>query len=190
MALFDFLRKKQNHELNANESNESEEDKSKEETIIDRNLFIKEPNRSSDESNEDSSTAWKRIFNKIRKDFESEGYNDALSTADVKYRNDNNEILKLNLLVDIEEAEVEIKEYLKELDFHIKSRAKAELLDLVEELESKKVIYEERLEKLKEIKSDLKNDSGIPNRMLLAYNRGFNKGMAALSVANVINKHI
>ena len=103
---------------------------------------------------------------------------------------DNKDILKLNLRIDIEEAEVEIKEYLKELDFHIKSRTKAELNDLVEELESKKIVFEERLEKLKELKSDLSNDSGMPLRIQLAYNRGFNKGMAALTVANVINKNI
>lgn len=189
MALFDFFRRKENLESNVNNGQDPVED-NPEEKIIDRNLFVKEPNNSSNDSYDNNSSAWKRIFNRIRKDYESEGYNDALSTADVKYRNDNKEILKLNLLVDIEEAEVEIKEYLKELDFHIKSRTKAELFDLVEELESKKVTYEERIEKLKELKIDLKNDSGMPNRILLAYNRGFNKGMAALTVANVVNKNI
>lgn len=189
MGLFDFFKKSGNQDLNdlQNQNNESVDT---EEKIIDRNLFIKEPNKTNSEVTLEESTAWKRIFNRIRKDYEIEGYNDALSTADVKYRDDNKEILKLNLRVDIEEAEVEIKEYLKELDFHIKSRTKADLMDLVEELESKKIVFEERLEKLQELKNDLLKDSGMPYRMLLAYNRGFNKGLAALSVANVINKNI
>ncbi len=190
MGLLDFFKKRD--EIQTGENNDSVTgDTSANETIVDRNIFVKEPQKTNSIANdEENSTAWKRIFSRIRKDYEIEGYNDALSTADVKYRDDNKEILKLNLRVDIEEAEIEIKEYLKELDFHIKSRTKAELNDLVEELESKKVVFEERLEKLTELKTDLNNDSGMPLRIQLAYNRGFNKGMAALTVANVINKNI
>jgi hypothetical protein len=190
MGLFDLFKKKndsQVYETNAANIEDSETN----ETIVDRNIFVKDPiNNATTDIDNENSTAWKRIFNRIRKDYEIEGYNDALSTADVKYRDDNKEILKLNLRIDIEEAEVEINEYLKELDFHIKSRTKAELNDLVEELESKKVVFEERLEKLVELKSDLQNETGMPLRIQLAYNRGFNKGMAALTVANVINKKI
>lgn len=190
MGLLDFFKKKD--EIQPSEiSGDNNDNDATNETIIDRNIFVKDPQKTNvTESNDEDSTAWKRIFSRIRKDYEIEGYNDALSTADVKYRDDNKEILKLNLRVDIEEAEIEIKEYLKELDFHIKSRTKAELNDLVEELESKKVVFEERLEKLTELKTDLNNDSGMPLRIQLAYNRGFNKGMAALTVANVINKNI
>ena len=188
MGLLNFFNRKNDTkttEMN-NEIEHKQEDK-----IIDRNIFVKDPhNNISNHISEDDSTAWKRIFNRIRKDYEIEGYNDALSTADVKYRDDNKEILKLNLRIDIEEAEVEIREYLKELDFHIKSRAKAQLNDLVEELESKKNVFDERLKKLNEMKEDLKNDTGISLRIQLAYNRGFNKGMAALTIANVINKNI
>jgi hypothetical protein len=187
MGLFDFFKKTETVSVIQNQDADSV---NSDEKIIDRNLFIKDPSRSDDKISADESTAWKRIFSRIRNDYEIEGYNDALSTPDVKYRDDNKEIIKLNLRVDIEEAEVEIKEYLKELDFHIKTRATAELKDLVEELESKKVIFESRLEKLTELKNDLKNDLGMPNRMLLAYNRGFSKGLAALSVANVINKNM
>lgn len=190
MGLFDLFKKKEESQV-GEASGENSENNNTDETIVDRNIFVKDPqNNAATVVDNENSTAWKRIFNRIRKDYEIEGYNDALSTADVKYRDDNKEILKLNLRIDIEEAEVEIKEYLKELDFHIKSRTKAELNDLVEELESKKIVFEERLEKLTELKTDLQKDSGMPLRIQLAYNRGFNKGMAALTVANVINKKI
>jgi hypothetical protein len=190
MGLLDFFKK--NDRIQTDSPNGVEiENNSANETIVDRNIFVKNPQHANGFVDEEAdSTSWKRIFSRIRKDYEIEGYNDALSTADVKYRDDNKEILKLNLRVDIEEAEIEIKEYLKELEFHIKSRTKAELNDLVEELESKKVVFEERLEKLTELKNDLYNDNGMPLRIQLAYNRGFNKGMAALTVANVINKNI
>jgi hypothetical protein len=41
----------------------------------------------------------------------------------------------LDLAADIQEAEIDIKEYLKEVEFHISSRTKAGLLDLLEELD-------------------------------------------------------
>ncbi len=113
MGLFDLFKKKE--ETQAGEaSGDNSENNSANETIIDRNIFVKDPqNNATTDVDIENSTAWKRIFNRIRKDYEIEGYNDALSTADVKYRDDNKEILKLNLRIDIEEAEVEIKEYLK-----------------------------------------------------------------------------
>jgi hypothetical protein len=148
-------------------------------------LFVK-----NDNSNTISETSWKRIFERIRKDYELEGYNDALGTADNKYRDDNIYILKLDLHTDIQEAEIDIKEYLSEVDFHINSRRKANLLDLVEELESKKQICLERLKTMQEIKADIENETGNAIRIILAYKRGFNKGLAALTMANIINKNI
>lgn len=186
MGLLDFFKKNSEVVVDNVESN----GENNLEKIIDRNLFVKEPEKNAEDVVVKQLTSWERIFQKIRKDYETEGYNDALSTSDNKYRNDNAEILKLNLSVDIKEAEVEIKEYLNELEFHINSRQKAGLVDLVEELESKKTVYIERLEILAGLKNDIKENTGIPQRMVLAYNRGFNKGMAALTVAQVINKNI
>lgn len=158
--------------------------------IVDRNLFIKNNDRESEAINGRSETAWKRIFDRIRKDYESDGYNDALNTADNKYREDNIQIIKLDLLADIEEAEIEIKEYIREVDFHITSRREAELLDLVNELVAKKEICIERLTKMNEIKTDVENNTGTSARIILAYKRGFNKGLAALSMANIINRNV
>ena len=106
MGLLNFFKK--SNDTKTTEVN-NEIDHKQEDKIIDRNIFVKDPqNNISNHISEDDSTAWKRIFNRIRNDYEIEGYNDALSTADVKYRDDNKEILKLNLRIDFEEAEVEI----------------------------------------------------------------------------------
>lgn len=184
MGIFDFFNKRNNNldnePLNA----------FKEEKIVDRELFVKENKGYNNFLNNEELTSWERIFQKLRKDYESEGYNDALSTPDNKYKSDNEEILRLDLSIDIKEAEVEINEYLKELEFHINSRKKADLNDLVEELESKKEVYNKRLLELNEIKTDLKQNTGNSKRIILAYNRGFNKGLAALSTANILNKKI
>jgi hypothetical protein len=189
MGLYDFLfGKKGTSEQPANEVTYPEVTQ-EEAKIIDRKLFVKDVN-SSNAPGTQSETSWKRIFDRIRRNYELEGYNDALSTADNKYRDDNIQILKLDLEADIQEAEIDIKEYLKEVEFHISSRTKADLLDLVEELESKRAICLERLKTMEDIKLDITNETGTAIRMILAYKRGFNKGLAALSMANIINRNI
>jgi hypothetical protein len=184
MGIFDFFNKRNNNSNNEPLNNINEE------KTVNRELFVKENKGSNDFLKNEELTSWERIFQKLRKDYESEGYNDALSTPDNKYKSDNEEILRLDLSIDIKEAEVEINEYLKELEFHINSRKKADLNDLVEELESKKEVYNKRLLELNEIKTDLKENAGNSKRIILAYNRGFNKGLAALSTANILNKKI
>jgi hypothetical protein len=49
--------------------------------FFDRNLFVKDE-KSANTSGIQSDTSWKRIFDRIRRNYELEGYNDALSTAD------------------------------------------------------------------------------------------------------------
>jgi hypothetical protein len=43
---------------------------------------------------------------------------------------------------------------------------------------------------MEEIKVDVTNETGTSIRIILAYKRGFNKGLAALSMANIINRNI
>jgi hypothetical protein len=189
MSIWNFFNPSRNGEVKSDEINNQDNQSANDDKIIDRNLFIKDVNNTARPENQ-SNSSWKRIFERIRKDYELEGYNDALSTADNKYKNENLEILKLDLQADIQEAEIDVKEYLKEIEFHINSRKKAELDDLVEELESKKEICLERLKTMVEMKLDIINESGTPFRMILAYKRGFNKGLAALTVATIINRNI
>lgn len=136
MGLFDFFKsKKETTEQPADIASQEalQEEEEVVDKIIDRKLFVKDVNASNTPGTQ-SETSWKRIFDRIRRNYELEGYNDALSTADNKYRDDNIQILKLDLEADIQEAEIDIKEYLTEVEFHISSRTKADLLDLVEEL--------------------------------------------------------
>lgn len=189
MVFFDFLKFRKVDDSVTAEPINSTNLQHDEEKIVDRNLFIKDAKSSSSQEFQ-SDTSWKRIFDRIRRDYELEGYNDALSTADNKYRDDNIQILKLDLSADIHEAEIDIKEYLKEVEFHISSRTKADLLDLVEELEAKKAICLERLKTMDEIKQAIANETGTAMRIILAYKRGFNKGLAALTMANIINRNI
>lgn len=189
MGFWDFLPLRKNQQNDVENLNNNQEFSDAGYRPVDQNLFVEEA-LPTNNFGFDSDTSWKRIFDRIRKDYELEGYNDALSTPDNKYRDENLDIIKLDLLLDIQEAEIDLAEYLKEVEFHISTRTKAELFDLVEELQSKKEICEERIVKMKELKKEIQDEEGTGLRILLAYKRGFNKGLAALSVANILNRKI
>jgi hypothetical protein len=74
------------------------------------------------------------IYAFLQCDYESKGYNDALTNPDESYRNDNINLFRQDLQILIERTITWYETLLKETDFHISSRSRAGLIDLVEEL--------------------------------------------------------
>jgi len=79
---------------------------------------------------------------------------------------------------------------IKELDFHITSRSRAGLIDLVEELKIRKEMVMKHIEKVNEINNEKKNNLGMPQRIILSYQRGFMRGLSAITQSNILNKKL
>lgn len=158
-----------------------------EEPVVDRTLFVKDNN-----VNQESLVASyeKRIFQYINSDFEVRGYHDALTNPDTKYKEDNIQILKFDLVLLLRESENAYKQYLNEIDFHVASRTKAGLHDLVEELQSKRQLTNDKMLFVQELKTEIESQTGSAQRIVLSYQRGFTRGLAALTSANIINRSI
>ena len=131
-----------------------------------------------------------RVFSYLNKDFESVGYNDALTIPDEKFRNDNISILKKNYLILLKEAEFAFNEYVRELDAHIAGCTKSGLTDTVTQLQARKTSTDDTLKFIKEQTQEITDENGTAERIILSYKRGFSKGIAALAQARIINKHI
>jgi hypothetical protein len=71
---------------------------------------------------------------------------------------------------------------LKTTDFHIKSREQAGLIDIVELLKNRKETLENHLTEINKMETDLENNVDYMVGMLLSYERGFLRGLAALSL--------
>jgi hypothetical protein len=67
-------------------------------------------------------------------DYEPRGYNDALTNPDESYKSDNITLLNHELLILIERTSTYYEDLAKEMEFHISTRSRAGLIDLVEEL--------------------------------------------------------
>jgi len=128
------------------------------------------------------------IYNYLRIDFESRGYEDALSNPDISYRDLNKQLLVSNLKVLFKQIKQIYIDNLKTNDFHIKSREQAGLIDIVDLLKNRKETLENHLAEINKMENDLENKVDYMVGMLLSYERGFLRGLAALSLESFKQK--
>lgn len=127
------------------------------------------------------------IYSFLQFDYESRGYNDALTNPDESYRNDNIMLIRHDLMILIDRTQTYYETLLRETDFHISSRSRAGLIDLVEELKIRKELTNDHLEKVKKIREEAAGDEGPARRIVLSYQRGFMRGLYAISQSKLFN---
>jgi len=184
MGLFSFFRK-QNRELTGQAGNVPAD--------ISKDLFIDE----SDPVEKADAREWKgepagieAVYRFLQDDYESRGYQDALTNPDESYRNDNLKLFRQDLFILLQRASTYYETMLTRLDFHLASRERAGLIDLVEELRARKELVSSYLEKIREIHTGAKNNNGMTERIMLSYQRGFNRGLAAISKSEILNNNL
>ena len=119
-------------------------------------------------------------------DFEQRGYQDALTNPDTSYKEENIDLLLMDLEIRIQRAELYYSKLLFDLDFHINSRKDAGLIDTVKQLESQKGKIGDSQSQVAKIKEEFLEKVGLNKRIILSYKRGFNKGLASMST-NLLN---
>ena len=125
------------------------------------------------------------IYKYLRIDFESRGYEDSMSNPDISYRDMNKQLLTSNLKVLFKQVKQIYIDNLKTNDFHIKSREQAGLIDIVDLLKNRKEMLENHLAEINKMETDLENKEDYMTGMLLSYERGFLRGLAALSLESL-----
>lgn len=128
------------------------------------------------------------IYHYLEGDFERKGFDDAMISPDESYKKENIRLINFDLEIIIQKVRIYHDSLLKEIDFHIASRSRAGLVDLVEELKSRKTDLVEHIQKVDEIEQSLKSNSGYCERAILSYQRGFMKGMASITQASLLSK--
>ena len=125
------------------------------------------------------------IYSFLKEDFEAKGYDDALSNPDLSYREKNKLIIKSSLEIKFRQVRLKYNDILRDIDFHISSRKEAGLVDLVRELETKRETLERHLEELNKMEQDFIEGKPYMIGMLLSYDKGFGRGLAALSLEQI-----
>jgi hypothetical protein len=130
------------------------------------------------------------IYAFLQRDFENKGYNDALVSPDESNKHDNIRLIQLDLEILVQKVETYYKDSVKEIDYHMASRTRAGLIDLVEELKTRRDIVLDHMDKVSELKKEMSGNSGMAERMVLSYQRGFMKGISAITQSTIMNKKI
>ena len=130
------------------------------------------------------------IYGFLQDDYESKGYNDALVNPDDSYKADNIRLIKLDLQILVQKVTTYYEDSIKVLDFHISSRGRAGLIDLVEELKIQKDMVIEHMEKVNRIKQEMESEDGMAQRMIFSYQRGFMRGLSAITQSKVLGHNL
>lgn len=126
------------------------------------------------------------IFNYIHKNFEEEGFQDALVNCDISYRDTKETIIRNDLEMLFKRIILRYKNDIREIEVNIDNAHKAYALAAASLLLARKKTYEEHLEEINEMQGLLEKNDPKMLTMIESYRRGFQKGMAAVAI-NFIN---
>ncbi len=186
MGLFNFFKK-------SNSANNSVSEQPEQEKIpeIRKEDFIDEtpPNKNNDSVIIRYGTGMPidLIYGYLREDYETKGYDDALSNPDTSYKEMNKAIIKSDLRIKFNQVRLKYEDDLRNVEFHIASRSQAGLVDLVNQLNAEKERLQHHMDELNRMEDDFNNEKPYMVGMLLSYERGFMKGLAALSLQEIKN---
>ncbi len=98
------------------------------------------------------------IYSFLKEDYETKGYDDALSNPMSRIRKMNKSMIRSNLEIKFRQIKLKYTDNLRNLDFHIKSRSEAGLVDLVKQLEMKKEMLLQHMEELNRMEQDFQEN--------------------------------
>lgn len=128
------------------------------------------------------------IFNFIHKNFEEEGFQDALINQDVTYRDTKEKIIRNDLEMLFTRIMLRYKSDIRTVEFKIDNARKAYALAAASRLDSLKQTYEEHLAEIEGMKELLNANDPKMTNMIESYNRGFMKGITASAINFIENK--
>ncbi|GCC50112.1 hypothetical protein SanaruYs_03270 [Chryseotalea sanaruensis] len=126
------------------------------------------------------------LYKFLEKSYEKEGYEDALVNPDTSYLKQN--ILKIQneLSLNIAKVKTYYSSHLRQINFHIETRKRNGMIEIVEELVTHRETIEEEINTVAIIESDAKNNEGLCSNLFLSYTRGFNNGFAAITYNKIL----
>lgn len=192
MGLFNFFNRKQQQLQDSQSSSaidRTNHDGPPEEVFIEKDKI---DNYKSDDEPDGKkfSNGIELLFEFLEKNFEAKGYDDALINPDNTHMQQNLEALRNEMERVIRKVKTFYEDFIRETDFHISSRSRSGMIDIVEELSMKKATAESHMTQVIEIEKDATNNEGLGQGIIVSYTRGFRNGLAAISHHSILRKNI
>jgi hypothetical protein len=125
------------------------------------------------------------VYSFLTIDMDKKGYNDAITNSDASNLQNNLKLLYYDLTIVIERALSFYDEKIKEQEFFIKSRNDVGLTDVAAQITTEMNKILELVSKIKAIENDTVKNQGKSQRLLLSYEIGFKRGLAALTATKL-----
>lgn len=122
-----------------------------------------------------------QIYEFLSKDYQQQGYDDALVNPDTSYKAEKIREIQGELDITIRKSKTYYEDAIRMMDFLITSRSRLGMVDVVDELKMKKEKAQDHYKKLMEIQQEA-IQQGESHRLIISYNRGFQNGMAAIAI--------
>ena len=123
------------------------------------------------------------IFNYIHKNFEEEGFQDALVNSEIVYREAKERIIRNDLEMLFRRIILRYNNDIREIEVNIDNAQKAYALTAVGKLQARRETYEEHLKEIHEMQRLLLEDDPKMTTMIESYRRGFQKGIASKAIS-------
>ena len=128
------------------------------------------------------------IFNFIHKNFEEDGFQDALVNCELTYRDAKKKIIRNDLEMLFKRITLRYKKDIRDVDVKIDIAREAYALTTVNKLLAQRETYEEHLSEINEMQTLLNNNDPKMLTMIESYQRGFLKGIAAVTTNFIENR--
>lgn len=128
------------------------------------------------------------IFNFIHKDFEDEGYQDALVNSDLQYREAKEGIIRNDLKMLFKRISLRYKSDVREIEVQMRNAQEQYAMSSASLLQARKETYEEHLEEIADMERLLDANDPKMMTMIESYRRGFLKGISAITLKFINNE--
>lgn len=121
------------------------------------------------------------IYAYVEKDYEQDGYDDAICNPDSSYKESRKVIIRSGLNRRFEQVRLRYKNDLREIDVQIATVEQQGMMNTSSILRARRDTYSEHLTKIDEMERKLDENDIQLLSMLDSYDRGFLRGLAAIS---------
>ena len=128
------------------------------------------------------------IFHFIHKNYEEDGFQDALINSDITYRDAKEKIIRNDLEMLFKRIVLKYKSDIRMVNVRIDNAQKALALAAASDMAALRETYEEHLTEIQEMQQQLEANDPKMTTMIESYRRGFLKGIAANAVNFINNK--
>lgn len=121
------------------------------------------------------------LFSFLSKDFQQQGYDDALVNADTSYMQQNMDAIQGDLQLILRRVKVYYADAVQQLEFLIETRGRMGMIDMVDELKMKLDKAKSHQLEVMQLEKEIQEGLGAAQRVMISYKRGFTNGLAAIA---------